>query len=64
MIGQKEWLIKLGSSNKTGVKLANNTYLAAEGICDIIIKRKDERNALIVKVLFVLGLKCNLLSIE
>lgn len=38
-------------------------YLAAECMCDIVIRRKDGKNALIEKVLYVLGMMCNLLVI-
>jgi len=63
MIGHREWLINLYLSRKTNVRLADSRNLVLEGIGDIAIKMKEERNALIEKVLLVPRMKCNLLSI-
>lgn len=60
---EKEWLVNFDSSRKINVRLADRRNLASEGIVDIAIKMKDGKNALIEKVLYVPGMKCNLLSI-
>jgi hypothetical protein len=60
---EKEWLINFDSSRKINVRLADRRNLASKGIVDIAIKMKDGKNALIEKVLYVPGMKCNLLSI-
>lgn len=64
MTENKKWLVNLNSSKKTSVKIANSSYLAAKGISDILIKKKDGASALIEKLLYVPGIKCNLLSID
>jgi len=43
MTVHKERFINFNSSKKTNVILTHNMNLAAEGIGDIAIKRKDER---------------------
>jgi len=63
MNGHKERLINFDSSRKTNVRHADSRNLALEGIGDIAIKMKDGKNALIDKVLYVPGMKYNLLSI-
>ncbi|XP_050889237.1 uncharacterized protein LOC127094444 [Lathyrus oleraceus] len=50
-------------SKKRKVKLANNSSLQAEGTCDTIIQRINEAKAMIKGVLYVCGMKCNLLSV-
>lgn len=63
MMEEKYWVINLDETKKTSVKLANNTYVEEEGVGDIVIKMRDGRSALIEKVLFSPGIRCNLLSI-
>jgi hypothetical protein len=45
------------------VKLADCRKVAAEGIANLIIKRSDGKKVVVENVLYVLGMKCSLLSI-
>ena len=62
MINHKEWLTNFDSSKRTNARLANSRNLAPEGICDIVINRRDYKNALTKNALYVPGMKCNLIS--
>ena len=48
---------------KNMVKFANDNTLAAEGIGDVMIMRKDGKKSVISNVLYIPGMKSNLLSI-
>ncbi|MCI46907.1 hypothetical protein A2U01_0068148, partial [Trifolium medium] len=63
MTGNRDWLSELHVSKKTNVKLADCRNLVAEGIGNVIIKRNDGKKAVIENVLYVPGMKCNLMSI-
>ncbi|XP_050896104.1 uncharacterized protein LOC127102817 [Lathyrus oleraceus] len=63
MTFQKVWLADFDSSNKSKVKLADNSSLQAEGTGDIVFQRSDEGKAMIKDVLYVPRMKCNLLSV-
>ena len=63
MSGRKDWFINLNPSMKNMVKFANDNTLAAEGIGDVMIMRKDGKRLVISNVLYILGIKSNLLSI-
>lgn len=41
MIGRKVWLADFDESEKSKVKLANNSLLQIEGIINIVIKRRN-----------------------
>lgn len=58
------WLVDFDSSNKSKVKLVGNSSLQAEGIGDMVIQRSNGRKAMIKDVLYVPGMKCNLLSVR
>lgn len=45
------------------MRFADNTTLAANGIGDVLIMRRDVGHSLIKDVLYIPGIKCNLLSI-
>lgn len=45
------------------VKFVNDNTLAAEGIGDVLITRKDTKQSIISNVLYILDMKSNLLSI-
>lgn len=51
-------------SVKSKVKFADDRTLAAEGIGQVLIKRKDGKQSFITGVLYVLGMKNNLLSLS
>jgi hypothetical protein len=48
---------------KNMVKFANNNTLAAEGVGDVLIMRKDGKMSIISNVLYIPDMKSNLLSI-
>ncbi|GAU48263.1 hypothetical protein TSUD_405090 [Trifolium subterraneum] len=63
MTGHKDWLIKFDSLRKSKVRLADSRSIQAEGIGNIIIKRRDGSSAEIEDILYVPGMDCNLLSV-
>lgn len=63
MTCHKEWLTNLDSSKKSKIRFADFRTLTAEGIGTVAIKRKDGQVAQIQEVLYVPGMKCNLLSL-
>ena len=63
MTCHKDLLNDLDTSKKTQIKLADNRALAAEGMGNIVIKKKDGKATLIEDVLFIPGMKCNLMSL-
>lgn len=48
---------------KNKVKFANENALTAKGIGDILIMRKNGKRLVIFNVLYILGMKNNLLNI-
>ena len=63
MSGRKDWFVNIKSSMKNMVKFANNNTLAAEGVGDVLIMRKDYKRSVISNVLHIPGMKSNFLSI-
>lgn len=63
MTDRKVWLVDFDDSKKSKVKRADNSSLQAEGTGNIVIQRSNEAKALIKDVLYVPGIKCNLLSV-
>ncbi|MCI17993.1 retrovirus-related pol polyprotein from transposon TNT 1-94, partial [Trifolium medium] len=63
MTGRKDWFTSLKSTQNNNVKFADNSTLAVQGIGDVSIKRKDGKCSVISGVLYIPGMKCNLLSI-
>ncbi|XP_050878500.1 uncharacterized protein LOC127082306 [Lathyrus oleraceus] len=61
--GRKDWFVKIYRAMKKEVKFVNDTTLMAEGISDVLIMRRDGGNSFIKDVLYILGIKCNFLSI-
>lgn len=57
------WLTDFDSSEKSKVKLVGNSSLQAKGTDDIVIQRSNGRKIMIKDVLYVPGMKCNLLSV-
>ncbi|WVY96775.1 hypothetical protein V8G54_028926 [Vigna mungo] len=58
-----EWLVNFDDTKKSKVKFADDSALMVEGMSDVIINRKNGSQAIISSMLFVLDMKCNLLSI-
>ena len=63
MTGRKDWFVQINQVAKSRVKFADDTTLAAEGVGNVLIKRKDGGHSMIKDVLYIPGIKCNLLSI-
>ena len=64
MTRHNEWPSNLDSSNKTNVRhVEYSKNLAVEGTCDNFIKRKDGKTTLLKNVQYMLGMKCNFMSI-
>lgn len=63
MIGRKDWCVNISPTNKNKVKFTNDNTLVVEGIGDVLIMRKDEKRSVISNVLYIPGMKINLLSI-
>src|SRR3954464_5493216 len=60
--GRKDWFVNIRPSMKNMVKFANDNTLEAEGIGDVMITRKDVKRSEISNVLYIPGMKSNLLS--
>src|SRR4051812_29914599 len=63
MSRRKDWFVNIKPSMKNIVKFANDNTLAPEGIGDVTIMRKDGKRSVIFNVLYIPGMKSNLLSI-
>ncbi|XP_073221577.1 uncharacterized protein [Cicer arietinum] len=63
MTRRKDWFVKINQATRSRVKFADDTTLAADGIGDVLIMRRDGGHSLIKDVLYIPGIKCNLLSI-
>jgi hypothetical protein len=64
MTGRREWLKNLDTSKRTKVKLADSSYLVAEGMGNIAAQRKDGNEVLIEKILYIPYMNFNLMSVE
>ena len=63
MIGRKEWFISLDDSSKNKVRFADDSSLTAEGIGKVAFRDTNGKGTVIEEVLYVPGLKTNLLSL-
>src|ERR1051325_6111408 len=63
MYGRKDWFVNLKPSMKNMVNFSNDNTLAVEGIGDVMIIRKDCKRSVTSNVLYIPGMKRNLLSI-
>jgi len=63
MTGHKAWLIKLDDTRRSKIRLANNRSLQAEGAGNMVIRRSNGSSTIIEDVLYVPGMKCNLLNV-
>ncbi|XP_019429362.1 PREDICTED: uncharacterized protein LOC109336966 [Lupinus angustifolius] len=63
MTSHKEWFIDFDPSRKRKVKFVDDNTLKVEGAGDVVIMMQNGSKALILNVLFVHGMRCNLLSI-
>ncbi|XP_058727147.1 uncharacterized protein LOC131598579 [Vicia villosa] len=63
MTGQKEWLADFDEWKKSKVKLADNSSVQVEGTDNIVFQMSNGGKDMIKDVLYVHGIKCNMLSI-
>ncbi|XP_019427117.1 PREDICTED: uncharacterized protein LOC109335439 [Lupinus angustifolius] len=63
MTGHKEWFLTLDDSVRNKVKFADNSFITAEGIGKIMIKKKDGTASYISNVMYVPKMKNNLISL-
>lgn len=63
MTGRKDWFVNLDKSIQSKVKLADDSTLSAAGLGNVLNKRRDGKHSFILDVLFVPGMKSNLLSL-
>nr|XP_004516686.1 uncharacterized protein LOC101512199 [Cicer arietinum] len=63
MTGRKDWFVKINQATRSRVKFTDDTTLAADGVGDVLIMRRDGGHSLIKDMLYIPGIKCNLLSI-
>jgi len=63
MTGRRDWFVKINNTSKNKVKFADDSTPSAEGIGNVLIKKKDGGQSLISEVLCIPGMKSNLLSI-
>ncbi|XP_058733837.1 uncharacterized protein LOC131605507 [Vicia villosa] len=63
MLDRKVWLTYFDESKKSKVQLEDNSSFETEGIDNITIQRRNGAKARIKDVLYVPGIKCNLISV-
>ncbi|XP_073225660.1 uncharacterized protein [Cicer arietinum] len=63
MTSHKEWLIDIDTSRRSKIMFADDRTLEAEGVDNMVIKRRNGKTVMIENVLYVPGMKSNLLSI-
>ncbi|XP_050915066.1 uncharacterized protein LOC127130025 [Lathyrus oleraceus] len=63
MTGRKYWFVQINQAAKSKVKFADDTTLSAEGVGDVLIGKRNDGHSRIKDVLYIPGIKYNLLSI-
>ncbi|KAK2455598.1 hypothetical protein QL285_003035 [Trifolium repens] len=63
MTGNRSILTDFDEYLNTKIRLANSDSIKAEGMGNVVIQRSNGKKAVIEKVLYVPGMKCNLMSI-
>jgi len=63
MTGRRDWFSSFDQSHRNKVKFANDSTLNAEGVGVVCIRSKNGDQAFINDVLYIPGIKCNLLSV-
>lgn len=64
MIGYQNWLVNFDLEKKSMVKFENNRATQAEGFNNVIVKREDGRQVVIINVVYVSGMTTNLISLD
>lgn len=62
MLGQREWFVQLDESIRSRVKFADDNTLSAPRMGKVLIQKKNGDHSFIYDVLYVPGMKNNLLS--
>jgi len=63
MIGRKGWFVKIKEVVHGKIKFADNIILKAEGFSRMVLRNDDGKKVVTEEVLYVLGLKTNLISL-
>ncbi|XP_027187075.1 uncharacterized protein [Cicer arietinum] len=63
MTRHKEWFVSINDKVKREIRFADNSYVTAEGIGEVLIQRRDGKQSFICDVLYVPNMKNNLLSL-
>ncbi|XP_050876427.1 uncharacterized protein LOC127080138 [Lathyrus oleraceus] len=63
MTGRKDWFVQINQAAKSKVKFTDDTILSVEGVGDVLIGKRNGGHSRIKDVLYIPGIKCNLLSI-
>ncbi|GAU30980.1 hypothetical protein TSUD_104940 [Trifolium subterraneum] len=63
MTRRRDWFSSFDQSHRNKVKFANDSTLNAEGVGVVCIRSKNGDQAFINDVLYIPGIKCNLLSV-
>jgi len=62
MTDYREWLVNLDERKKSTVRFADNMVTQAEGARYVVVTKQDGKQDIISYVLYVLGIKSNLIS--
>jgi len=62
MTGHRKWLVDLDERKKSTVRFADNRVIQAEGAGNVVVTKQDGKQAIIYDVLYVPGMKSNLIS--
>jgi hypothetical protein len=63
MTGRRDWFVELDFSIKSRIRFADDRTMKVEGVGKVMIRKKDGSLCFITGVLYVPGMKSNLLSI-
>ncbi|XP_058783965.1 uncharacterized protein LOC131658716 [Vicia villosa] len=63
MTGRRDWFMQINQVAKNKVKFTDDSTLMAEGVGYVLIDKKDGGHSMVKGVLYIPGIKCNLLSI-
>jgi len=63
MTRRKDWFIKLDDTSHGKIRFANDSSLNLEGVGGVVLRDSDDREVVVDGVLYMPGLKPNLLSL-
>ncbi|XP_027927498.1 uncharacterized protein LOC114184388 [Vigna unguiculata] len=64
MIGRKDWFVKMEEATHGKIRFADNSSLTAQGTGRVVLRDEDGKEVVLEDLLFVPGLKTNLLSLD